>query len=227
MRERVLVQVITLPPGRPAERSLYRVIESGADYSARVLLRPAYGRRMLLRGEAATVPGLLAALAEATGAAGVRAVDLSMHPHGTTERLVLADGAVDVDDVATQVLGLLGEAQRRRLRAVISTACYGASHLDAWLRAGFVAASGARGIYADGLTSVPVTFRAWAARRTLEQCVQSANDDPTRHAQDWLASRYYAWTGRPRQAERVDSTRVLGGSRTVTIETDPTVHREP
>jgi hypothetical protein len=223
--ERVLVQVITLPPGRPAERSLYRVIEWGADYSARSLLRPAYGRRMLLRGDAATVPSLVAALAEATGAPGVRAVDLSMHPHGTTERLVLADGAVDVDVVATHVLDLLGEAQRHRLRAVISTACYGASHVDAWLRAGFVAATGARGIYADGLTSVPVMFRAWAERRTLEQCVQSGNDDPTRRAQDWLASRYYAVTGRRRQSGRVDSTRVLGGSRTVTIQADPAVHR--
>jgi hypothetical protein len=202
------------------------VIESGADYSARVLLRPAYGRRMLLRGDAATVPGLLVALTEVTGAAGVRAVDLSMHPHGTTQRLVLADAAVDVDDVATQVLAVLGEEQRHRLRAVISTACYGASHLDAWLRAGFVAATGARGIYADGLTSVPATFRAWAARRTLEQCVQAANDHPTRHAQDWVASRYYAWTGRSGQAERVDSTRVLGGSGAVRIDADPAVMRE-
>jgi len=220
-RERLLVQLITLPPGRPAERSLYRVIEWGADWWARVLLRGAYGQRMLLRGDATTAAHLVAALAQAAGTPGVRAVDLAIHPHGTTQRLVLADGPVDVDDIATRVGAVVASPQRHRLRAVFSTACYGASHLDAWLRAGFVVATGARGIYADGLTSVPVMFRAWAARGTVEQCVQASNADPTRHGQDSLAARNYAWTGRSREAERVDSTRVLGGAGGVTLETDP------
>jgi hypothetical protein len=223
----LLVQLITLPPGRPAERSLYRAIEWGADFSARVLLRAAYRQRMLLRGDAATASTLVAALAEATGAPGVRAVDLAIHPHGTHERLVLADGAVDVDEVATQVRAAVGEAQRRRLRTVFSTACYGARHLDAWSRAGFAAAVGARGIYADGVTSVPVMLRSWAAARTVEQCVRSANADPTRHVQDWLAARFYASTGRAQQAERVDSTRVVGGAGEVTVETDPAGPRGP
>lgn len=218
---RVLVQLITLPPGRPAERSLYRAIEWGADWWARVLLRGAYRQRMLLRGEAATVSTMVDALVQATAQPDVRAVDLSIHPHGTTERLVLADGLVDVGDIARQVRAAVAEVQRHRLRAVFSTACYGASHLDAWLQAGFVVATGARGIYADGATSVPVMFRTWAAGRSAEQCVTSCNDDPTRHVQDWLAGRYYGWTGRPSEAARVDSTRVVGGAGAVTVETDP------
>lgn len=224
---RVLVQLVTLPPGRPAERSLYRAVEWGADWWARVLLRGAYRQRMLLRGEAATVSALVAALAEATAGPGVRAVDLAIHPHGTTERLVLADGLVDVGDIVRQVRAAIGDVQRHRLRAVFSTACFGASHLDAWLQAGFVVATGARGIYADGATSVPVVFRTWAARRSVEQCVQWSNSDPTRHAQDALAARYYGWTGRPGDAARVDSTRVAGGAGAVTVETDPASLRLP
>ncbi len=219
--QRLLVQLITLPPGRAAERSLYRAIECGAQASARVTLRLAYRRRLLLRDDAATLPMLVAALAEATSVSGVRAVDLAIHPHGTTERLVLADGPVDVDEVAGRLGAVLDSQRRDRLRAVFSTACHGAGHLPAWLRAGFVVATGARGIYADGVTSVPVLFRCWAAGRTVDQCVRATNDDPTRRAQDWLAARYYAWTGRPRDAERVDSTRVVGGRGEVSIGTDP------
>jgi hypothetical protein len=225
--QRLLVQLVALPPGRAAERSLYRLIEWGAHWWAGVLLSGTYRQRMLLRGDAATVSTLVDALAAATAQPGVRAVDLAIHPHGTTERLVLADGLVDVAVIAGQVQGAVGEVQRHRLRAVFSTACFGASHLDAWLQAGFVVATGARGIYADGATSVPVMFRTWAARRTVEQCVRSSNDDPTRHAQDVLASRYYGWTGRPGEAARVDSTRVVGGAGAVTVETDPTSVRMP
>ena len=224
---RVLVQLVTLPPGRPAERSLYRAVEWGADWWARVLLRGAYRQRLLLRGEAATVSTLVAALAEATAGPGVRAVDLAIHPHGTTERLVLADGLVDVGEIAGQVHAAVEESGRHRLRAVFSTACHGANHLEAWLRTGFVVATGARGIYADGATSVPVMFRTWAAGRSAEQCVTSSNDDPTRHVQDRLAARYFGWTGRPSEAARVDSTRVVGGAGAVTVETDPASLRLP
>jgi hypothetical protein len=220
-KQRLLVQLITLPPGRPVERSLYRAIECGAQASARIALRSAYRRRLLLRDDAATVSTLVAALTEATGVPGVRAVDLAIHPHGTTERLVLADGPVEVDEIGRRLRAVLDSTRRDRLRAVFSTACHGASHLPAWVGAGFAVATGAQGIYADGVTSVPVLFRCWAAGRTVEQCVRSTNGDPTRRAQDWLASRYYAWTGRPREAERVDSTRVVGGRGEVTIGTDP------
>jgi hypothetical protein len=218
----VLVQLVTLlTPGRPREQALYRSIEWGAERIPRRYLRQTYGARMLIRGPHATLDALVDALASATAVRGVRAVDLLMNPHGTTRMLWFVDGAVAADEVARRLRTRLGPQQRRRLRAVFSTACYGMSHTNAWLSAGFCVATGARGIYADGLTSLPRATKAWAAGATVEAAVAAANDASQRPRQDAVAARYYRAIGRVEDAAAVDSERVVDGARTMTVTTDP------
>jgi hypothetical protein len=221
--QRRLVQLVTLTtPGRGAQQAMYRSIEWGAERYGRVLLRRSYGGRVLLYGSHATLPELVRALDQASGEADVHAVDLLLNPHGTTRTLWFADGPVESDAVSAALQSALAPRQRRRLRAVLSTACYGMSHTDAWLRSGFALAVGARGIYADGLTSLPLMLRGWARGLTAGECVHRANNDRLRRRQDLIASRYYERTGRLADAERVDSDRVVDGAATMTIRSDPT-----
>ncbi len=220
--QRRLVQLVTLTtPGRGAQQAMYRSIEWGAERYGRVLLRRAYGARALLYGGHATFDELVRALHRASDEPGVHAVDLLLNPHGTTRTLWFADGPVEADTVSAAVQSTLTPRQRRRLRAVLSTACYGMSHTDAWLRSGFALAVGARGIYADGFTSLPLMLRGWARGLTATECVQRANSDRLRRRQDLIASRYYERTGRLSDAERVDSLRVADGASAMTIRSDP------
>lgn len=220
--QRRLVQLVTLTtPGRGAQQAMYRSIEWGAERYGRVVLRRSYGARVLLHGQQATLQEMVRALDCASAEEGVLAVDLLLNPHGTTRTLWFADGPVDADTVSAAVRSALTPQQRRRLRAVLSTACYGMSHSDAWLRSGFALAVGARGIYADGFTSLPLMLRGWARGLTAGECVQRANNDRLRRRQDLIAARYYERTGRLSDAERVDSDRVVDGAATMTIGSDP------
>lgn len=220
--QRVLVQVISLAEHvRAGERWLYRGVERGADVVASRYLHGQYGTRILLRHADASANRLLEALHAATEAPGVDAVDVLVQPHGTSRRLVLADGPIDTNDLAARAQASLRPAQRRRLRVAISTACFGMTHNDAWLRSGFAAAVGARGIYADGFSSVPVLLRTWAKGDTLERAVAMANAGRVARGQDKLAAQYYRATGRPSEAKEVDSERLVDGARGMTIATDP------
>lgn len=224
--QRLLVQLITLQAqGRPSERALYSSIEWGAEALVRRLLSRHYRSRILLRGTQATVDGLVDTLAAATADPQVRAVDLLLHPHGTSRRLLLADRPIEAPRLAAVLQQALSPDQRRRLRVALSTACYGMSHNDAWLRTGFAVAVGARGIYADGLTSVPVMLRAWSRGQSLRVAVQRANTADRRHRQDRLAAAYYLRTGRSAEAAAVDSTRVVDGAGGMVIGTDPATWR--
>lgn len=221
--QRTLVQVVTLVADAPAyERALYRSIEWGAERTARRHLRGTYRSHQLLRGSEASLDNLVDALGAAASAPGVRAVDLLVNPHGTSRRLWFADGPADAPVVAALIRDRLDPAARRRLRVVFSTACFGMSHADAWLRSGFSVAVGARGIYADGLTSLPVLLRAWASGHTVEEAVAASNDTPRRGRQDALAARYYRTLGRTKDADAVDSERLVDGARTMDVTSDPT-----
>ena len=86
-------------------------------------------------------------------------MDLIVNPHGSDDQLWFDNGPEPMSAVATAVKAALSDAQRDKLRSVISTA-YCRSHLDEWLDMGFVTALGSRGIYADSLLSwTPMSSR--------------------------------------------------------------------
>jgi hypothetical protein len=212
-RARVLVQLVTLADqGRWFERPAYAAVEDAAVTLARRHLRGHYVRRMLLRGAEASSSRLVAALVAATATPGVAAVDLLLQPHGTSRRLLLAGGGVDTADLARDIRRAIPAERAGSLRAVFSTACYGSGHSHDWLSAGFAVAMGARGIYADGLTSVPALLAAWAAGATVVDAAEAANASDPWGIQDAAAAAYYRVTGRAAMAGEVDSRREVSGA---------------
>lgn len=200
---------------------MYRVLEWGAETVGWRHLRTCYRTRTVLRGRQATLDGLVQALDEASAEPDVQAVDLLVNPHGTSRKLWFDDGPVDAGEVCALVRQRLEPTQRRRLRAVFSTACYGMTHNDAWLRAGFRVSVGSRGIYADGVTSLPSLLGGWAHGSSVQQAADAANASWGRERQDALAARYYRRAGRSQEAAAVDSTRVVDGARSMALGSDP------
>ncbi len=218
--------MVTLVGSGPAyERAFYRGVEWSAERMARRHLTGTYRSCELLRGPDASLPNLVDALRRAATTPGVRAVDLLVNPHGTSRRLWFADGPVDAEQVASVLQHQIDPVARHRLRAAFSTACFGMSQGDAWLRSGFHVVVGARGIYADGLTSLPRLLRSWAAGATVDDAVVASNEPGARRRQDALAARYYRAVGRASDADAVDSERLVDGARTMDVGSDPATWR--
>jgi hypothetical protein len=218
--QRHLVQIITLSAASK-EKQLYDVIEIGARAVVSGLGAPHYRAYTLLEKEQATLAGLTEALGRVASEAQTRAIDLFFCTHGATDKVTFhPDVSVGIDEVAAS-LRQLGAGQRKKFRSVFSTACYGASHLDAWLEAGFKVACGSVGICADTALSAPTHLATWSVGRPFGQCIQAANASDIGDFQDNLAREWFKSNNRGASAERVNSTRTNKGDTSITIDTLP------
>ncbi|GAB4144757.1 MAG: hypothetical protein Fur0037_12550 [Planctomycetota bacterium] len=89
---------------------------------------------------------------------------------------------IDVEGVS------LSPTCRARLRAVLTTACHGATFGPAFLNLGFATAAGSLGVSADSATSFPTFLHYWKRGDSFEEAVAAANRSDPLHAQDRIAS---------------------------------------
>lgn len=219
--ERELVQIIHLSDGYTGpERALYEFIENSTETLTGSILGNSYRKTAFLKGADATLPKFVAALQAAAARQQTEAVDVIFTTHGASEKVYFADGARPDTEVRDAVLKVPA-SQRRKLRMLFSTACIGATHLDAWLAAGFNEASGARGIYADSAVSYAPFLGAWALKKTFAESVDVANNADVGDTADNIARTYYMARGMDTNASRVDSHRVRAGTGRSRIYTTP------
>ncbi|MGH7187246.1 MAG: hypothetical protein ACREIB_13335, partial [Pseudomonadota bacterium] len=210
--ERELVQVILLSQNLTGgERALYEFIELASETLAQSTLGGSYRKITTVKGPAATLAGFVAALKAAAGRSGIEAVDLLFTTHGISNKVVLAEGKLPESQVLDALL-TLPAAARTKLRMVFSTACFGETHLDTWMAAGFTDASGAQGVYADSAVSYAPFLTSWALQRTFAEAVAAANAADVLDAADNAARAFYTARNKPQTADLIDSTRVRAGT---------------
>jgi hypothetical protein len=218
--QRHLVQIITLSAASN-DKMLYDVIEFGARAVIAGLGAPHYQGYTLLERGNATLEGLTEALGRVASQAETRAIDLIFCTHGSTEKVTFhPDVRTSIEDVSASLLGL-SAGQRKKFRSVFSTACFGGTHLDAWLDAGFKVASGSVGIYADSALSTPAFLASWSAGLSFGQGIQAANASDIGDFQDQLARGWFKSNGSASSAARVNSTRETRGDTGITINSQP------
>ena len=209
--KRALVQIILVSNGYAgAERALYEFVEVATEKLTRSILAGSYRTVTFVKGENATLRGLVDALVMAARPTSVEAVDLIFSTHGSTSAVTFAEGLVSEDDLRRALLAMPAEV-RTKLRICFSTACYGATHVDTWRAGGFSDASGAKGIYADSAVSYAPFLTAWAAELTFAEAVAAANAADIGDIADKAARRFYDIQGRPAAAAAIDSTRAREG----------------
>lgn len=93
-----------------AERTLYQFIESATEDLTSRVLGDACRKVTFVKGQAATLNALVAALGAAAAGSGIEAVDLLFTTHGTTDRVVLAEGKLPEAKVPDALLGLPASA---------------------------------------------------------------------------------------------------------------------
>jgi hypothetical protein len=179
-------------------RWLYSWIEDTAVDAARRMLEAHYRTFSSLEGDDATYDNLIGRIETLASDPRVKAVDLFIHVHGTRGRLWLKDGPRYADDIGDDLYEL---DLREKLRALYSSACYGESHIDGFLRGGFRVASGAIGVNANGAAEYPMFMAYWADNRRFKTAINAVPAVLTRLQDDFASLKF----------PEANSEKVIGG----------------
>lgn len=187
--ERDLIAIVNL--SRLAKfKPNYRYEEGRAVRKIRRDLGPEYRRVRILQSEQATHGEFLRALAESESDPSVKAIDVIVYLHGRPGSLGFVDtGFYPMDRLRDEILALPASAggAPRKLRALYSDACYGESHLDDWIRAGFRTASGSVGTDTNWSMDLKKFMLAWREGKTFGHGIARANTVWSTGLMDWIA----------------------------------------
>lgn len=213
-----VVFLANLAPIEQPAKAFYEFVAFSAE-GAVTVLTPVYRRVHLVKGRSATLAALVSTLNAAASDPSVKAVDLIFVTHGLSDKVVFSpDARVSMYVVRQAILSGLSSADRAKLRAVFSTACYGASHRGDWTGAGFNVVSGSRKIYADSALSYGAFLAAWASGQSFASAIGIANGSDPLDAQDQAATPVLRQFGfSEEEAKDVDSFRVISGTGALTI----------
>jgi plasmid stabilization system protein ParE len=212
--ERALVVISSLTPaGRANLRGLYRGLGAVSVELADLMLRPHYGRVRMLTERRALRTSFVRAVNQAAARPEIKAIDVIVVLHGHPHRLVFDNGSGRGDVVPVTELGADLAPAAAKLRVLYSTACFGLSHAQAFVDAGFAAACGAIGQCANGPVEYPQVLSMWSQGYTFKDSVNKGDDPSTRRIFDagaWLAGFHQA-----------NSDKEIKGNLTVTIDSLP------
>lgn len=216
----VVLFLANLAPRQEPQKSFYEFVSFSAESLGVGFTEPQYRAVHLVKGQNATFAALANRLNTVASNTAVRAVDLIFVTHGLDEGVLFSDVEKTMAEVRQDIVQKLTAADRAKLRAVFSTACFGSTHLREWINAGFKMASGSRLIYADSGTSYPAFLIAWTAGQSFGAAVKAANDSDPLRLQDKAAVSVLRSFGFSEQAaSRVDSVRVTLGNAALSINT--------
>ena len=216
--QRALIVVSQLTQGIPENQQwLYRFIEAAGRSVVEITLKNDYApdQYRALLDEMATTDHLVDTLAELGAMDGIQAIDLFVLLHGSPDRLEFQDGSWYTPSMATKLAGL---GLSSKLRLVYSTACYGATHNDNYLQAGFKTAIGALGVNTNSAFEVPMLLNLWALGKNVKDALRLGDKPATRRLAD-EAAKTYGRLGDLPWVKEVNSQKLLSGNAELTIET--------
>ena len=187
---------------------LYRGLEVGGSGEARDILAPGYGRLEVISGPDVTAAALVGSIARLAADDDVATVDVVLVVHGLSGRLQF--GRDEVRTVAAIADDLRASGASPKLRLLYSSACFGATHADAFVAAGFTAVIGAKQKNTTGLSEFRRFLRAWVGGTPAAVALHAADKPVPRWFWDTVAK----VAGR---MQHVDSNKELAGDGTVTI----------
>lgn len=209
--QRVLLVTANLSSNVTKYKSLYKFMDAQSVSLAQSKLGSKYRRIYVLSGERASRPEFVRALSVLAGAVENQAIDALIHLHGGDGRLYFADGGVNTSVLSGEIQneGLDGKA-----RALYSSACYGSTHAQDFLNAGFLVASGARKVNASSAYEYPKFLSEFGAGTSFGSSVSKADNSIARESADWIAEYILGFSN-------VNSRKVVLGEGSVTIGSDP------
>jgi len=233
--ERDLILITHLDPSEDGEfwNAVYTFIENNGVSSAKRHLSDQYREIHVIQTKRsdtkkkATMAKVVTLLDTVTKRKKTKAVDMLWMTHGLSRGRIQLQRKKQGDDpnvtlsvknkLAEKIRSTLSNRQRAKLRALHSTACYGASAMEGWIHAGFKVVSGGRRVYADAASSQPKFLKAWKAGKSFKKSIAAANESQER---DWW-DKQVAKLSRYKDRYEVDSYRKMKGQRCININTTP------
>jgi len=171
--ERDLFVVANLSDGGdPRFQLLYQWLDTNAVSLAWVLMRAHYRRIEALTGSNVTSSAFVDRISELALDPQIQALDVFLILHGSKGRLHFDDGTIASSELKTQ---LQAANLQHRLRLLYSTACYGATHAEDFVNAGFRVASGAIGVNTNGPVDYPIQLHEWSQNKRYKTVVNAGN----------------------------------------------------
>ena len=185
---------------------LYQFLDASSVTLARVMMTPHYRQIYAQTGSSATATNYVNSLASLASVAQNKAIDSFIHLHGAPGALWFASGEKSTASLRNNIIAKnIGS----KLRLLYSTACFGSSHTQDFVTAGFRAASGARGVNANASFEYPVVMTRLGLGGTFAEAIAAGNDGAARAFHDSLA-RGQGFTG-------VDSFKVIRGTSSIRL----------
>ena len=206
---RVLIVINQLDAGE--NDYLYRFIEASGRGTVQATLGDDYEKIVKLYDANATYPKLLKALKDQGARGSVKRIDLIVMLHGSPSKLHFKDGAKATADIKTDITAL---NLKSKLRMLYNTSCYGDSHSQDFISAGFDAAIGSKKVNSNAAVELPLLLSLWQFDFKLEDCL--APSIPLTPPAD-AVTRAYGQLNNTSWRNDVDSTKVLRGDKAVKI----------
>ena len=205
---RDLVVVVNLTEsGRSDLKWLYKFMDASALSLAQLTLGTQYRQIHALVGQDATSGNFVSTLRETSEDRALEAIDVFLHLHGNADGVRFADDHIAAAQLGDQLAVL---PERRKLRVLYSSACYGASHAPRLVQDGFAVASGAIATNANSAFEYPYFLAAWAGGYTFGEAIELGNDPLQNRILDAAAE----WQG----FTDVNSTKIIVGNHNRTLE---------
>lgn len=206
--ERAVVVISDLTELPPEKDQLYTFIENSGRGVCEALLKNDYVDYVTLYDASATKSNLIQTLQTIGAKATIKAIDLIVMLHGSTNRLGFKGGNLNTATLATDIAAL---NLRGKLRLVYSTACFGSSHNDDFRKAGFNTSIGARKVNTNGAVEFPVVLQLWTAGQKIKDALAIGENPLTRDTAD-AAAKLFADFNNLGYKNDIDSDKILVGN---------------
>jgi hypothetical protein len=170
-------------PGDPAFNHLYCFMDYAGISIAQTLLSVEYQSFIVLKDNQTTVQNFLSAINTLTNSNIIKVVDVIMNMHGRDGGIIFGNDDTDISAISDQVR----TAGRGKLRMLYSTACYGSSHNQYWINAGFRVSAGAKKVNGNAIVEYPTVLSAWKIGSNLNTCISTGELPVTREPMDRAA----------------------------------------
>ena len=142
----------------------YNFIEASGMATIDLLIAGKYGTVTKLKDANATKAKFLSTLKTLGAKSTIKAIDVIMMTHGNPNKLYFYKNDDNKEEtISTPALGADIKALKleSKLRLLYSTACYGSSHNNDFVNAGFCASVGAKAINTNSATEFPIVLGSW------------------------------------------------------------------
>jgi len=168
--ERALVVLSELSDDKYA--ALYEFVEKSA-IALSMTLAVQYRKIVVLSGKNAESHDFVGALKNLAADSKIHEIDVLAFIHGNPGKMSFSNGVKASEAIRTDIAKL---DIKRKLRMYFTTACYGATHAEDMIAAGFNCAAGPLGVCANSAVVLPEFITLWATGSSFEDCIDASQN---------------------------------------------------